>query len=113
VPLSHILWSHVWLGISTDAFERARAFVRAGARARPGETPRAAQRLSKVMADLALLRSHVVLGLQDFLAADCSEERSDLMTMASVLRFNNLKLAASEHAPIVCGGALEAIGILG
>jgi acyl-CoA dehydrogenase len=35
------------------------------------------------------------------------------MTMASVLRFNNLKLAASEHAPSVCGGALEVVGIVG
>jgi acyl-CoA dehydrogenase len=35
------------------------------------------------------------------------------MTMASVLRFNNLKLAASEQTPLVCAGALEAIGILG
>ena len=28
VPISHILWSHLWLGIATDAFDRARAFVR-------------------------------------------------------------------------------------
>ena len=35
------------------------------------------------------------------------------MTMASVLRFNNLKLAASEQAPRVCGGALEVVGIIG
>ena len=27
VPISHILWSHLWLGIATDAFDRARAFV--------------------------------------------------------------------------------------
>jgi acyl-CoA dehydrogenase len=32
VPLSHILWSHVWLGVASDAFERARSFVRAAAR---------------------------------------------------------------------------------
>ena len=32
VPVSHILWSHLWLGIATDAFDRARAFVRASAK---------------------------------------------------------------------------------
>ena len=37
VPVSHILWSHIWLGIATDAFDRARAFVRAAARQKPGE----------------------------------------------------------------------------
>jgi acyl-CoA dehydrogenase len=30
-----------------------------------------------------------------------------------VLRFNNLKLAASEQAPRVCMGVLEVIGIVG
>ena len=35
-PISHILWSHVWLGIATDAFDRARAFVRAAAKRKPG-----------------------------------------------------------------------------
>ena len=35
------------------------------------------------------------------------------MTMASVLRFNSIKLAASERSPRVCEGALEAIGIVG
>ena len=36
VPVSHILWSHLWLGIATDAFDRARAFVRAAAQAQAG-----------------------------------------------------------------------------
>ena len=36
VPVSHILWSHVWLGIATDAFDRARAFVRAAAKQQAG-----------------------------------------------------------------------------
>ena len=112
VPLSHILWSHVWLGIATDAFERARAFLRVSARRRPGEPLPAAQRLSHVMAQLTLLRGEVSQGLHDF-QADDADGRARLMTMASVLRFNNLKLAASEHAPSVCGGALEVVGIVG
>ena len=36
VPISHILWSHLWLGIAEDAFERARAFVKAAAKRTPG-----------------------------------------------------------------------------
>ena len=47
VPVSHLLWSHVWLGLATDAFDRAKAFVRASARQRPGEVPAAARRLSR------------------------------------------------------------------
>jgi acyl-CoA dehydrogenase len=113
VPLSHILWSHVWLGIATEAFERARAFVRTSARQKPGEPLPAALRLSHVMAELALLRGEVAQALNDFVQADDEAGRERLMTMASVLRFNNLKLAASEQAPRVCGGALEVVGILG
>jgi acyl-CoA dehydrogenase len=33
--------------------------------------------------------------------------------MTSVLRFNNLKIAASEQAPAVCQGALGVCGIMG
>ena len=46
VPVSHILWSHLWLGIATDAFDRSRAFVRAAAKRTPGVTPPAATKLS-------------------------------------------------------------------
>ena len=113
VPISHILWSHVWLGIATDAFERARAFVREAARRAPGEPLPAAQRLSRVMAELALLRAEVTRALADYLAVADGPGRESLSTMASVLRFNNLKLAASEQALRVCRGALEVVGIVG
>jgi acyl-CoA dehydrogenase len=111
VPLSHILWSHVWLGIATDAFERGRAFVRAAARRKPGEPIPAAQALSRVMSELSMLRAEVRLALDEFMASDQEPGRPRLSTLASVLRFNNLKLAASEQAPRVCQGVLEVIGI--
>lgn len=113
VPLSHILWSFVWLGIATEAFERGRSFVRAAARRKPGEPVPAAHSLSRVMAELSLLRAEVESGLRDFLKADEEDGRESLSTMASILRFNNLKLAASEQAPRVCSGVLEVIGIAG
>jgi acyl-CoA dehydrogenase len=113
VPVSHILWSHVWLGIATDAFERARAFVRAAARRRPGEQVPAAHSLSRVMSELSLLRAEVQSALRDFVAASDEPSCERLSTLAAVLRFNNLKLAASEQAPRICAGVLEVIGIAG
>ena len=112
VPLSHILWSHVWLGIATEAFERGRAFVRASAKRAPGQPVPAANALSRVLAELTLLRSEVAGALRDFMEWSAAAGREPLSTMASVLRFNNLKLAASEHAPQVCSGVLEVIGIM-
>jgi acyl-CoA dehydrogenase len=111
VPISHILWSHVWLGIATEAFERGRAFVRAAARRNPGAPVPAAHSLSRVMSELAMMRAEVEAALRDFVAFNDDPERPDLATLTSVLRFNNLKLAASEQAPRVCMGVLEVIGI--
>ena len=113
VPVSHILWSHLWLGIATDAFDRARAFVQAAAKRKPGETPPAAHRLSQLMSELSLLRAEVGLALREFCEASEEPGRERLSTMATVLRFNNLKIAASEQAPRVCQGALGVCGIMG
>jgi acyl-CoA dehydrogenase len=110
VPISHILWSHLWLGVATDAFDRARAFVRAAARQKPGEPIPAALRLSHVMSDLSLLRAEVRGALDEF---EGEEDRERMATMAFALRFNNLKLSASDQAPRVCQGALGVTGIVG
>ena len=112
-PVSHVLWSHLWLGIATDAFDRARAFVRAAAKKSPGETPPVAVRLSHLMSELSLLRAEVSSGLRDFVEASEEPGRERLTTMASALRFNNLKIAASEQAPRVCQSALGVCGIVG
>jgi acyl-CoA dehydrogenase len=113
VPISHILWSHLWLGIAEDAFERARAFVRAAAKRTPGVSPPAAQRLSRLSGELALLRGLVASGLRDFEACAEGPARERLSTMSMGLRFNNLKIAASEQTRDVCFGALDVCGIMG
>jgi len=109
---AHILWSHLWLGIATDAFDRARAFVKASAKGRPDQLPPTAIRLSQLMSELSLLRAEVSSALRDFVEQDATD-RDDLSTMASVLRFNNLKIAASEQAPRICQGAMSVCGIVG
>jgi acyl-CoA dehydrogenase len=111
-PVSHILWTHVWLGIATDAFDRARAFVKAAARRKPGEPLPAAIRLSELMSELSPLRAEVKLALSEY--SDLHrEDRDKLAEMATILRFNNLKLAISEGAPKVCQEALGVTGIVG
>ena len=111
VPVSHILWSHLWLGIATDAFDRSRAFVRAAAKRTPGATPPAATKLSHVMGDLQLLRGEVKAGLADYVEHFDNSEW--LMTMAAALRFNNLKIAASEQVSRICHDAMGVSGIVG
>jgi acyl-CoA dehydrogenase len=113
VPVTHILWSQLWLGIATDAFDRARAFVRAAAKRTPGETPPVALRLSHLMSELSLLRAEVGSALAEYVEVSEEPGRERLSTMSSALRFNNLKIAASEQAPRVCQGALGVCGIVG
>ena len=100
-------------GIATDAFDRARAFVRASAKRAPGEPVPAATRLvtSHDAAVAAPRRSRSAL--QEFQTADATPNRERLATMASALRFNNLKIASSEQAPRVCQGAMNVCGIVG
>jgi acyl-CoA dehydrogenase len=112
VPCSHILWSHLWLGIATDAFDRARSFVREAAKQKPGGPPPAAIRLSHLMTELSLLRAEVRSGLAEYVAAT-DNDAEWLSTLAAAVRFNNLKIAASEQAPRVCQGALGVCGIMG
>ena len=113
VPVSHILWSHIWLGIATDAFDRARAFVRASAKQRPDQVPPTALRLSHLMSELELLRAVVHSTLRDFVEASDEPGRERLAMLATILHFNNLKIAASEQAPHICQGAMAVCGIVG
>jgi acyl-CoA dehydrogenase len=113
VPVTHLLWSHVWLGIATEAFDRARAFVRSQARQRPGETPPTALRLSRLMGSVSMLRAEIRSELAGFVATSSGPDREDLSTMARILRLNNLKISASEQTPQICLAALEICGIAG
>jgi acyl-CoA dehydrogenase len=65
------------------------------------------------MTQLSLLRGEVESALEEFERADATPNRERLGTMAAALRFNNLKIAASEQAPRVCQGAMNVCGIVG
>jgi acyl-CoA dehydrogenase len=65
------------------------------------------------MSELSLLRAEVDSALVEFVGASEDPNRERLSTMAAALRFNNLKIAASEQAPRVCQGAMGVCGIMG
>ena len=81
--------------------------------ARRASAPPAAQRLARLSGQLALLRGLVASGLRDFEACAEGPGREQLSTMSMGLRFNNLKIAASEQTRDVCFGALDVCGIMG
>jgi acyl-CoA dehydrogenase len=113
VPVSHILWANVWLGIATDAFGRAQNFVRAQARQNPGTTPPTALRLSELSSRMAEFRALVHGATQEYVSLADSERRAGLSTIGYAVRINNLKIAASEAAVEACQGALRICGFAG
>jgi acyl-CoA dehydrogenase len=106
IPLSHLLWSAVWAGLATEAFERARRLLRA--RRRPAAPP-----------ELRLARADEVLSgiearLRDGIA--CYEpyyRDGGFPTIRHLVRYNVLKAALSEDAVQVAVLALEICGMAG
>jgi acyl-CoA dehydrogenase len=111
VPVSHILWTSLWLGLASDAVSRARAFVRAEARRAPGTVPPGALRLAEAVAELGTMRATVSDGLADF---ERHQDDPDVTGgMGFAIRMNNLKASASRMAPEIVARALGVCGISG
>ncbi len=107
LPVSHVLWSALWIGIAADALDRARSFLRDGLRKSGGAAPTGATRLVDAVAALQLLQAQlrVWLGRIDLAAAVPA-------SLSDTAELNNLKVQASEtclrvaqEAMLVCGFA--------
>jgi acyl-CoA dehydrogenase len=114
VPVTHILWAQVWLGIATAAYDRARAFVRAQAKSTPGVVPPTATRLSALAAEVQSMRAEIVAATDDYEAKLSSDTPSDdLFDLGYAIRINALKISASERVARICIAALGICGIVG
>jgi acyl-CoA dehydrogenase len=113
VPFSHILWAHVWLGIATDAYDRARAFVR-GQNEQKGSSAVPTPRLAELAAMLHGMRAEIAAATGEYVGiAQVDDSGVDAFTIGYALRINALKINASELAPRVCAAALGVCGIAG
>ncbi|HYP34583.1 MAG TPA: acyl-CoA dehydrogenase family protein [Burkholderiaceae bacterium] len=113
VPYSHILWSALWWGIAADAFAKAAAFVRQGARKAAGTIPANAGRLAEASTELQAQRHNWMALADEFDAIDARPDgRQELLGMGWALKMNNLKISASEATPRAVHSALQIIGIL-
>jgi acyl-CoA dehydrogenase len=114
VSYSHTLWAAVWLGIASEAFSKAGAYVRAEARKTPGTVPTAAHRLAEVAVTIQAMRNNIAANAAEF---DSTVGRPDgmeeLLTIGWALKMNNIKVAASEAAPRVVHDCLQIVGIGG
>jgi acyl-CoA dehydrogenase len=111
LPVSHVLWASVWVGIAASAAERARAAVRKQARASVGTTPPGALRLAELLVDLQLLADSVRHAAERFDAV--ADDPETLESSASALAANALKIGASERVTDIVTAALRIVGIAG
>lgn len=109
LPVSHILWSHVWLGIATEALDRARRSVQAEARKNPGVTPPAALRL----AELTALYDHLAALVHGAARAfdEIADDPEALSRLSFTVSMNSLKVNASTLVVDIVSGAMGVCGI--
>ncbi|MEK7916019.1 acyl-CoA dehydrogenase family protein [Burkholderia contaminans] len=109
VPVSHILWAAVWIGVAGDAFHRAHQFFRAQARQTDGAPSPASRRIAESLALMQAMQARVdnVLRLHANPAS-----RSWSAGMARAAEINTLKtyvsttaLEVAQQAMMICGMA--------
>ncbi len=109
LPTSHVVWSHLWLGLATEAVSRARAYLRAQARKTLGTRPTSAVAVAALVARLAEMRELVHGAARDYeLIADDPEQ---LNRIGFAIRANNLKISASNMVVEIVTEAMSAIGM--
>jgi acyl-CoA dehydrogenase len=110
VPVSHVLWTGVWLGIASDAYERARRFLQVKSRKDPDGSVIAANRLAGLATRLAGLRGQLAAAIASVEARPPGDaERA--AEPGAVLAINDLKLAASDAVVAIINEAIQVIGI--
>jgi acyl-CoA dehydrogenase len=110
LPVTHILWASTWLGIATDAVEKAHACIRAAARRDPGNLPPRARDLAGLQASLDTFRGNIGAALHEYERARRAPETAS--TMGFAIHMNDLKLNASTMVADIVQRALKVAGLV-
>jgi acyl-CoA dehydrogenase len=111
LPVSHVLWAAVWIGIASNAVDRAKQFFRVQARSKPGTLPPGGTRLAEAVGMLQLMHARLTMALDSYAQARQSESLSETMAFASDM--NLLKTSVSTTAIAVVGQVLMICGMAG
>jgi acyl-CoA dehydrogenase len=111
LPVSHVLWAGVWLGMARSAVETARRYVRAAARKSIGSQPPGATALVSLVARLESLELLVADAARSF--DERAGDREALGRVGFMVAMNNLKVTASDAVAEIVAGALRITGISG
>ncbi|MGI4816199.1 MAG: acyl-CoA dehydrogenase family protein [Janthinobacterium lividum] len=109
VPVSHILWSAVWLGIASDSLNQAQRYFRSQAQSGAGALPPSAHRLAAAFSCLRLMSSRIDASLDDY--ADATEPLSWANSMAYASGMNALKTSMSTTALQIVQESMQVCGM--
>jgi acyl-CoA dehydrogenase len=110
-PVAHILWGSVWLGLASDALDRARFGVRAEAKKNLGVIPISATRLAEAETLLFAMRSAIYETTTEYQRLLDADDRTAFESLGFVARVNNLKLLCSQLVVDIVGRAMMIGGI--
>jgi acyl-CoA dehydrogenase len=110
LPTSHVLWTSLWLGIALAAYDKARRYVQAEARKKPGSTPPGALRLAELATVVQQLEESVRGMTRRYCAVAGTEAASAISFAVSM---NALKVSASTLVVDIVGRAMLICGING
>lgn len=112
-PYAHIVWSAVWLGLSTDAVQRAARHVRSEARKNPDGNSISAMRLAEVDHILMTMRSNVKAFAEEYQRMHLEDVPESFQNFGFVIRANNLKVASSRALIEIVNLSMGISGISG
>lgn len=108
VPVSHLLWSSLWIGIAADAMSRARDYLRKASRG-GGSLGAAGRRLAEGYGILQSLEARLSAGLRAYEAARAQD--GGAVSLPFTADMNNLKTTVSERCLDVVQQAFRICGI--
>lgn len=112
-PFAHLVWGSLWVGIATDALNRARVVVRGEARKNPAAAPISATRLAEADTVLFSMRSGLQATLAEYQRLLLEGNPDAFSNFGFAIRINNLKLACSQFVIDIVTRAMLICGIAG
>ncbi len=111
LPVAHLLWASLWLGLAEEASWRAQRFIQRAARKAPGTVPPGAARLAALMVTRQEFAGNVESQMTRYLSImDDADATSAVDFMVAI---NTLKISASTEVVDVVNQALLICGIQG
>ena len=109
VPVSHILWSHAWMGIAAAAVRRGQAFFRKKARVGGDTVTQSGMRLANAVGMLRGMESTIQSVMRSY-GEVCNAQPGTLM-FGSAVQMNDLKVRVSTTALQIVGEIMQLCGM--